>query len=230
MAFNSKYENGIKLNENEQKQIDSLDDKILVLEIKIEEIEKQIEVLNEEKRKIIDHHRDLEEEIVNQEFRDYLMGFDFKKSQMVDMSRCTSTIEILDKFKNGNKDFLVLRHQFRFNTYDSFDLVITPYYSGIRSYGLQPTMSELKQNFGVNVNSRKCERLTPLLKELEKFKHKDKGFGKINLLDEFYLIGGQNSSNRTGYGSEWYNGYCSYEGTLYGEVSDYLVVGIIPWE
>lgn len=42
-----------------------------------------------------------------------------------------------------------------------------------------------------------------------------------------YLLRTQNSSNRTGYGSE-YNGYdLVYQGTLYGETTKYAFVGII---
>lgn len=36
----------------------------------------------------------------------------------------------------------------------------------------------------------------------------------------------QNSSNRTGYGSEYIGGCCVYEGTLYGETTTYMVVGL----
>lgn len=38
-------------------------------------------------------------------------------------------------------------------------------------------------------------------------------------------LNGQNSSNRTGYGSEYCGDFCLYQGTEYGETSSYLIVG-----
>lgn len=47
------------------------------------------------------------------------------------------------------------------------------------------------------------------------------------LFDTPYLLRAQNSSNRTGYGSE-YNGYdLIYQGTLYGETTEYAIVGVM---
>lgn len=41
-----------------------------------------------------------------------------------------------------------------------------------------------------------------------------------------YLLRAQNSSNRMGYGNVYYQDVLMYEGTLYGETTDYCIVGI----
>ena len=42
-----------------------------------------------------------------------------------------------------------------------------------------------------------------------------------------YLLRAQNSNNRTGYGNEYYGYDLVYQGTLYGETTNYAFVGVI---
>lgn len=61
------------------------------------------------------------------------------------------------------------------------------------------------------------------------------GINKTNIeeTDEFYhyfecpiLFKAQNSLNKSGYGNRFYNGEMVYEGTLYGETSEYMFIGV----
>lgn len=45
------------------------------------------------------------------------------------------------------------------------------------------------------------------------------------VFDKPVKFNAQNSSNRSGYGNRYYFGECVYEGTLYGETSDYMFSG-----
>lgn len=89
-------------------------------------------------------------------------------------------------------------------------------------------MTELKKNSGKGLNSVSCSRLNPLKKELLQIDKKNKlKNNEIYAFDIPFLIGGQTSSNRTGYGCEWLGGGDYIEGTLYGEVTSFMIVGFI---
>ena len=48
--------------------------------------------------------------------------------------------------------------------------------------------------------------------------------GKI-LFDPAVVLNAQNSKNRSGYGNEYYRDELIYEGTLYGETTEYVITG-----
>lgn len=91
----------------------------------------------------------------------------------------------------------------------------------------QPTMTELKTNGDKSINAVFPERMMPLIEELRKYDYKKLSFGSKLQFKKPFLFGGQNSNNQTGYGWEWEWGDCVYEGTLYGEVTNFLIVGFI---
>lgn len=41
------------------------------------------------------------------------------------------------------------------------------------------------------------------------------------------LLGGQTFDNQTGFGSEFYGNELISEGTLYGETTDFIIIGVI---
>lgn len=142
----------------------------------------------------------------------------------------TLTVDLLDDYCDSKKDFLILKNQFSLlNNYGYVSLIITPHYREMKTENTQPTMTELKQNVGKRISNISCLRLQPLLKEIQNI---DNTYEKISRGSKFaferpFLIGGQTSDNRTGYGCEWIGGGDYIEGTLYGEVTDFMVVGII---
>lgn len=162
------------------------------------------------------------------EYNKYILSLKEEQCYFVILDKDTHTIQLLDEFCSSNKDFLILDNQFFLNNNRRFiSLIVIPKYIDIYCEDTQPTMTELKYNSWKNINYISCEKLQPLIQELVKI---DKTQIKENTIYVFktpFLIGGQTSNNRTGYGCTWIGGGDYIEGTLYGEVTDFMVVGFI---
>ncbi len=129
----------------------------------------------------------------------------------------TATTGIMDQFCSSGKDFLMLRCVEW--DYD-YIFVVTRSIVGVNSYSEQTTMTELKKNYGSRLQAlRSCIKTA-----MEK--HRKTG-DKILPFDKPCRLGGQTSANKTGYGWEWYRGDLVHEGTLYGEVTDFFIIGLI---
>ncbi len=146
-----------------------------------------------------------------------------------ELKQDTKTIKLLDDFCSSNKDFLILKNAFYLPINRLYvSLIISRYISGIEIERSQPTMTELKKEYGKRVTLLHAPRLQPLRNELQRL-DTERTFtdGEIFPFDVPFLIGGQTSSNKTGYGTTWY-GWGDYdEGTLYGEVTDFFLTGIV---
>lgn len=230
-----------------EEEIEEGKNKIEKLTSKLErlknELEKNIKKLSELEKKLAPKKKQREEyeQIFESEekriesekteaFRNYILNIELKNTFSCQLRNNTSTVNLLDDYCASKKEFLILKNQFLLlNNYGYVSLIITSYYQELKVECTQPTMTELKQNVGKRISSISCSRLQPLLKEIQNIDsvHRNIPKGSKFAFNCPFLIGGQTSDNRTGYGCEWIGGGDYIEGTLYGEVTDFMVVGII---
>ena len=129
----------------------------------------------------------------------------------------------MDRFYNDNdKDFLVLK-----GIFVGKDLVITKKPRNITIANIpSPTMTELK-----TFRPRRIpNRMRPLWDKINQYDNSKLKVGQKIQFDVPLPLGGQTYANQTGYGWEWdwSDGYGSYtEGTYYGEVTTFLIIGFI---
>ena len=226
--------------ENGEDEIKKLAERLNVLTKKIKDKKSELSELNkklpqkeeelEKLRKVIEEEEDRVKAVRRAEFQNYVLNMEMKEAFSFKLRSNTSTVNLLDEFCLSKKDFLILKEQFAmYNNAGYISLIITPRYREIEVEYTQPTMTELKQNVGKRIRSISCSRLQPLLEKIDKIDRENNSVPKGSkfAFERPFLIGGQTSDNRTGYGCEWIGGGDYIEGTLYGEVTDFMVVGII---
>lgn len=143
----------------------------------------------------------------------------------------TKTVNLLTEFIRGDKSFLILKNQiFMPRHYKYCSLIVDIKTLDIFSnYEIKPTMSDLKATVkntpDVKLKKDTTERLKPLFSELTKLDDNipvQTQNQKVYLFKHPFLIGGQTTFNRIGYGNVPYS-----LGALYGETSDFMIIGII---
>ena len=108
--------------------------------------------------------------------------------------------------------------------------------SGVNFFDSGLTMTDLKKSCSTSItessiarfkNSDKT-RVFPLLVDLFNLHLDDYASDDRNRipLKMPILLGGQISSNQTGYGWEYYGEELTYQGTAYGETTKFLIIGI----
>lgn len=175
-------------------------------------IEKEIKKKEEEIQKIID-----------EDFKSFIETMTEENTMSYYLSSDTSTTPIMDEFYNNNdKDFLVLK-----GIFSGKDLVITKKQRNVSVLDIpSPTMTELK----TFRPSRIPDRMRPLWDTISKYDTSKMKVGQKVQFDIPLPLGGQTYANQTGYGWEWdwSDGYGSYtEGTYYGEVTTFLIIGFV---
>lgn len=144
---------------------------------------------------------------------------------MVSLDSKSKTIQILDDFSSSKKDFMMLRNIFFMERHMKYcSLVVTQGCSGLRIVddtdivmsGLKLVSGKVLSNIPDNEAN---ERVIPLVKSLKRIDYDMNTFGKPQKLYVFkrpYVLHGQTSDDRFGYGY----------GTLYGDTTDYMIVGV----
>ncbi|MBQ3509971.1 MAG: hypothetical protein IJA90_08160 [Peptococcaceae bacterium] len=239
--------------EETQEEIDSLQTQIEELERKSQELMEKSEkqkillesqrfelALQEQRQKQLEEDRDRLEEAYEQAKKDYEKSFtkDFlnqvfllsnKNSMQVNLYADTKTTQIMTDFEKSKKEFLYLylgeprflveRDNKKYSV--KCGLIVTRNCGDVIREGLQPTMTNIKK-------WEDDGRLQPLtnaiiwaLEEQETVIE-----GGVYPLGQPHQIGGQTKRNQTGYGSIYHRGVLCSQGTLYGEVTDFLVVGV----
>lgn len=162
-------------------------------------------------------------------FKSIITNITIEQCMVCEIKPNTKTVNLLDEFCSSNKDFLILKNAFYFSRNRTFvSLIISRKFYGLDIENSQPTMSEIKKEYGKNVSYLEATRLQPLRKTLQNLdQNKSFSDGEIYAFDVPFLIDGQTSSNKTGYGTTWYGWGDYIEGTLYGEVTDFILTGII---
>lgn len=164
------------------------------------------------------------QKIINKDFRSFIYTMNKKNTVIKYLYSDTHTTPIMDEFANDDdKDFLVLR-----GIFSDKDLVVTKRQNNVEVANVpSPTMTELKK-----YKNKSCVkgRLAPLIHEICKYDSSKLKNGQKVQFNKPFPLGGQTSANQTGYGWEWdwSNGCGDYiEGTYYGEVTTFFVIGFI---
>lgn len=161
-------------------------------------------------------------------FQKYVLDLNYNRCYIDQLSTRTHLISLLDDFSTSQKDFLVLKNQFRMPfTNNYISLIITYYYPGLDVIKIQPTMTELKKEQGKYVNQLTVDRLEPLKNTLLSLNQNNLKDGVVYTFDTPFMLGGQTSRNRQGYGNRWFGPNDYIEGTYYGEVTDFMISGFI---
>lgn len=214
---------------------------------RIDEIEKQIELLNAEKQKLlqekkenllVQNWKDLQNKITN--LTDNQILFEY-------LNNTTKTIHLFDKFNNQKKEFLSLGFtHFSYWTkgilapwkeYVPVSLILIKHWNAIRRIARTLTISELKkysqqEASSVTSHNKSLKTLfeeingTPRIEFEESMKNTGYFKQKYYALSNPISIGAQLSKNREGYGNIYNGEKLVYEGTKYGETTEFLIVGI----
>lgn len=182
---------------------------ILKLQEELNKLKDKVEQKEKEKQRNIDD-----------EFKKIMTKMNEKNTMTKYISSNTATTPIMDEFNNDEKKiFLVLRGIFK-----DKDLVIVKKPQNVTIDNTEaPTMTELK-NYRPN---RTPSRMVKLVKTLSEYDSVNLKKNQKIQFEKPIPLGGQTYANQTGYGWEW-SGYGSYiEGTYYGEVTIFLIVGFI---
>ena len=211
-----------------EKMVTKIDEEIAALIKRKEANIKEIaELQSKESDSLGTHIKEMESEvkdIANTDFKSFINTMTEENTTIKYLYADTPTTRIMDEFANDNdKDFLVLR-----NVFWEKDLVVAKKHSYIESANVDaPTMTELKT---YRSRSSTPERMKPLLEEIRKYDCSDMKSGTKVQFDKPLPLGAQTYANQTGYGWQWdwSNGYGDYtEGTYYGEVTTFLIIGFI---
>lgn len=139
----------------------------------------------------------------------------------------SKTVKIMDEFE-GNPtnqkegyERIILKNCFIVFTAQhaiTYRLIIERYKKGAVG---DITFSEFKGNKGYEVYAHADSEIKKAINKNKNLIH----YSEIQFETPFYLRA-QNSGNRTGYGWEWWDQDICFEGTEYGETSDYCFSGV----
>lgn len=171
--------------------------------------------------------------ITNKEICQRALSANIKNTYHATLKKTTSTTPIITEFcKHKEYEFLILNANMTLPGYKSFSYIVIRANTIITGTVANiPTMTEIKSVSGKSISGVNIPRMQ-FLKEhiLEASRHNSViKSNQIIPLSEPCPIGGQSDSNQEGYGWEWdwSNGIGDcYEGTYYGEMTGFSVIGI----
>lgn len=244
-----KYEDQLSQIESVNEDISKIDSSIKDIKLKLKEYENELSELLLEKRKLENDLPNLEQEysVAEEEYNSKEWELEeFKKedignlisrlsksnSQEVTISPATKTTKIMDNFSNSDKIFLVFRSAYYIDDRKKISLIgIRKFNNPPHCHNECPTMTELKQSFGSSIKHvlNKCpDRLYCMLKEISEYlKNYKVASGDKIAFETPHTFGGRTSSNLVNLGCEWTGGGDYEVNTLYGEVTEFLMIGFI---
>lgn len=199
------------------------------IDAEIDEVNKQIEVLKGSLQKLEQEQTSFDSVVATYKVLNSINDASIQNTKYVTLESNTRTTPIMDEFDRGPDKFLRLRYAVKFG-YTYADLIVAKMDWNIEYTDTNLTMTDLKKNVPLSVYYLSLNppvRLKELLSEL-----RDVGLSKPKSGDACSFtrpirLGGQTYSNQTGFGSR-YEGYdCIEEGTLYGETTGFLIIGVI---
>lgn len=178
----------------------------------------------------LDSHRTALQSLIIQNFHSYMESMNDYNTMYKVLTKQTKTTPIMDKFCNSKEfTFLILNSKLYSPDYKGvIKLVVTPAFNNIEHAECpSPTMTELKTNGSKSINAHFPARMQPLIQEIQKYDFNKMSYGDKKQFSKPFILGGQTYDNQTGFGWEWEWDECIYEGTEYGEVTDFFVIGFI---
>lgn len=190
---------------------------------KFQRKQKSLEEILAQKKQQVD-------KIINKEICQRALSVNNKNSYRTIIKRNTNTTPIITEFcKNKQYEFLILNANMYLPNHKSFSYLIIRTNTTITEMKDNvPTMTEIKSVSGKTISGVSIPRMQ-FLKEhiLEVARYNVVTQPRqIILLSEPCPIGGQSDINQTGYGNEYFYDLLVYEGTKYGEMTGFSVIGI----
>ncbi|WNY24194.1 hypothetical protein MmiHf6_15230 [Methanimicrococcus hongohii] len=190
-------------------ELDEINYKIDILKNEIESLEKESEkIKNEQTNKEINEN--------TSRYLSEIYNITDENSYKVRLYNDTKTTPIMDKF-NEKYEYLLIGPYYSLKDFLKYSLVIMkrPQYK-VNFTNSSLTMTKLKQcNWG------------PLNSLISETLNANENPQKVLPFKIPYSLGGQTSRNQTGYGSEYHYGELYIQGTLYGEVTNFYIIGLI---
>ncbi len=155
-----------------------------------------------------------------------------KNSYFVSLKKNTNTTPVITEYFKSDKEFMILDAGMILPQNKRFSyIIVRSNKTIIEMQNNIPTMSEIKSVVGKFISSVNIPRMQYLRKHIINvtIKHKSLLQNSIIPLSQPCPIGGQANFNQTGYGWEWDWSYATgdyTEGTYYGEMTGFLVIGI----
>lgn len=159
---------------------------------------------------------------------------------ILEVKNIKKSIELMDKFEDGDYDYLELKdwftvrksHNTEFSLYDNSGrlgvslMVSTKPLKDMPFFTTEPTMTEIRQiqhhSFCLDIEYPECSIYNLLKKSCLCWKTNE-----FITLEKQICLRAQTSFNRMDYGCEWLGGGDWEEKTLYGETTDFFITGII---
>ena len=148
-----------------------------------------------------------------------------QKELKVSLWEDTRTVELMDTFEGieGNVRYDRLVFYNRVITHGCYCDMVVERADATTSFEGDITITQLKK--------RESDNYIDLVEYINEQVSDDivkeyKGKNKVFYFENPFLLRAQNSYNRTGYGSTWYGPNEYIQGTLYGETTEYGIVGI----
>ena len=207
--------------EKHENEISEIADKIKYADEELSDIDQQLA----DKKKQLD-------KLINDELCKKSLTVNNNNSYFASVKKTTSTTPIITAYCKSDKEFMVLNAGMRLSEYKKFSYIIVR--SNKTIVGVQenvPTMSELKSVADKSISGVNIPRMQYLKNHIidAAGKYKNLTPNLIIPLSEPCPLGGQSDFNQTGYGWEWdwSYGIGDYtEGTYYGEMTGFSVIGI----
>ena len=221
-----------------QNTIESLQDTLYELEQMLNIHENELENISEQlkdKRKLdeeIDNQliekKTILDKLLNEELCKRALKVSEKNSYRAYLFNTSNTIPIITEYCHSSKEFLILDANMYLQEYKTFSYIIVKAKTRIKeSKSNVPTMTEIKSVYNKMIKNVTIPRMQWLKNHIlsSVSNYNELSSKQIIPLSEPCLIGGQAEINKTGYGWEYSGGYY-YEGTNYGEMTGFSVIGI----
>ena len=227
-------------------------DRLNEIENEIKQLENQIEILKTEKRQIeIEEYNKIL--LQNwQKLQNEISNIQDNQIYSAKLTKQTKTVALFDNFYKQREPYLKLElTEFEYKKeatcffgisshyisyYSPVSLIIIKQWDAIRRTSRTLTISELKKYSHTSLNHtpdnnelrRLFEEINGIPKQEFEMDIKNTGVFKRKYypLSKPISLGAQISSNREGYGNQYCGEELVYEGTKYGETTEFLIVGI----
>lgn len=142
------------------------------------------------------------------------------------INKKTKTISLFDDYTRSGKSILMIKHALSYKAH-GITLIVDKWLNHTM-LDVEPfPISDLKSIVYQDIQLSVPTRMRPLKRTIMNICENNKLYtDSIFLFKEAVPIGAQTSQNRTGYGNEYWGDYLLIKGTLYGEMTDFAVIGI----
>lgn len=220
-----------------------LEAELASIQEKMKELRNELNTLENESCKLIREINNAQIDESTQELLKSVFSVNADNSIRVELRSDTKTTPIMDEFFYSDKTFLIFENIFRMQhrvkgvgyIYTYFSLIVTGNRDNVNYDYNGLTMTDLKKLYGLYIDGNsakgrdKRSREYPLRRELSSVCKKIKNGDNSNIIpfDKPCLIGGQTYRNQSGFGSEYCGDELVYQGTLYGETSKFMIIGVL---